>query len=69
MKWNPTGLAAYSQLSLCGRYSVCRIGNGPGMFYELWRTRAHEDGPHLVATNLPDSDAARAMADADQEEA
>ena len=65
MNWQPTPATAYAQLSECGRFSVCRIGFGDGHFFEAWRTRSHEDGPHLIATNLPTSQAARDAAEED----
>jgi len=56
MKWKKWD--AYSIISECRRYSVCQIGGSDG-FYEAWRTRQHDDGPHLISTNLPDAQAAR----------
>lgn len=32
-----------------------------GRFYEAWRSRAHEEGPHLIATNLPSAEEARRL--------
>jgi hypothetical protein len=58
----------YHQYSEDGRYSVCRIGFNGGAFYETWRTRKHEDGPHLVITNLPTSADARVAAEADDQD-
>ena len=69
MKWQKTNASAYAQVSECGRYSVCRIGIAGGQFYEAWRTRQHEDGPHLVDTNLPTSQAAREAAEQDAADA
>ena len=68
MNWRKTGALEYAQVSECGRYSVCRIGIADGQFYEAWRTRKHEDGPHLIATNLPTSQAAREVAEEDDGE-
>lgn len=57
---------AYAQVSADGRYSVTRIGVGEGAYrYETWRTRAHAEGPHLVAVNLTTSDEARKRAEED----
>jgi hypothetical protein len=56
MKWVKHDSAAI--VSDDGRYSVCQIGGKDG-FFEAWRTRKHEDGPHLISTNLPDAQAAR----------
>lgn len=55
----------YAIVSDDGRYSICRIGEA----FEVWRTRQHDEGPHLVATNLPDSQEARKLAEADSEDA
>lgn len=67
MNWRHSTIADWHQLSDCGRYSVCRIG-GPVTFYEAWRTRQHEDGPHLIATNLATSAEARQIAEGDDRE-
>ena len=57
MNWQkPT---RYAQVSTCGRYSVAKIGFNGGACYEAWRTRAHDEGPHLVSHNLTTADAAR----------
>ena len=56
MKW--VKASNYAIQSEDGRYSVCQIGGSEG-FYEAWRTRKHEDGPHLISTNLPDAQEAR----------
>ena len=63
MRWHPPAL--YAQVSECGRYSVCKIGGRDGYRYETWRTRAHPEGPHLVAHNLETADEAKRMAEAD----
>ena len=68
MIWRPTSATAYAQLSADGRYSVTRIGFSGGQFFEAWRTRSHADGPHLIATNLPTSQAARETAEEDDRE-
>jgi hypothetical protein len=65
MNWKPATSADWHQLSGCGRYSVARIGCKSGQFFESWRTRKHEDGPHLISTNLPTSQAAREAAEED----
>lgn len=61
MKWERVD--KYAQRSKCGRYSVCAIGfdNGHTGFFESWQTRAHEEGPHLIATNLPSAEDARRL--------
>ena len=58
----------YAIKSECGRYSVCKIGFKNGHFYEAWRTRAHKDGPHLIAHNIADAKEARRLAEADDRE-
>jgi hypothetical protein len=63
MNWHPP--AKYHQLSMCGHYSVAKVGNGEGFKYELWRTRAHPHGPHLIAVNLPTAAAAKAVCEQD----
>ena len=65
VNWQKVPPSAYAQVSECGRFSVCRIGFGDGHRFEAWRTRAHPDGPHLIATNLPTSQAARDAAGKD----
>jgi hypothetical protein len=62
----PNGREGF-QLSECGGFSVCRIGPEGSRFYEAWRTRAHPEGPHLIATNLPSADEARRIAGEDVE--
>ena len=72
MKWRParTGVEpVYAFVSDCGTYSVCKIGINGSAVYEAWRTRAHRDGPHLVATNLDSADLARQICEADRDEA
>jgi hypothetical protein len=60
MRWNDRD--QYYQKSSDGRYSVCAIGYAQGeWFYEAWQTRAHEEGPHLIATNLPSAEEARRL--------
>ncbi len=58
----------YAIKSDCGRYSICSIGFNGGRFFEVWRTRAHESGPHLVAHNIADAKEARKLAEADSRE-
>ena len=65
MNWTPATAADWYQLTDCGRYSVARIGMKSGTFFEAWRTRKHLDGPHLISTNLPTSQAARDAAEED----
>lgn len=65
MKWEQASAKHYAQLSADGRYSVARIGFNGGQCFEAWRTRAHAEGPHLIATNLPTSQAARDTAEED----
>ena len=65
MNWRDATAAAWHQTSEDGRYSVCRIVLRSGAMFEAWRTRAHEDGPHLISTNLPTSQAARTVAEED----
>ena len=60
MKW--TKHDQITIVSDCGRYSICSIGYPGGRFFEVWRTRKHEDGPHLVAHNVADSKEARRLA-------
>ena len=53
----------------CGRYEVdglvvCNV-HGPVRVYEARRTRAHGDGPHLVAANIPTAVEAKKLAEAD----
>ena len=65
MNWQkPT---RFAQLSEDGRYSVAKIGNEVGHFYEAYRTRQHVDGPHLISTCLKTPDEARAQCEADDE--
>jgi hypothetical protein len=60
MRWNDRD--KYAQTSKCGRYSVCAIGYAKGTwFYEAWQTRAHDEGAHLIATNLPSAEEARRL--------
>lgn len=60
MLWNDRD--RYYQKSHDGRYSVCAIGYAQGeWFYESWATRAHPEGPHLIATNLPSAEEARRL--------
>lgn len=40
---------AYAIVSECGRYRICSIGYNGGRAFEVWQTRKHEDGPHLLA--------------------
>ena len=61
MNWQKP--ARYAQVSTCGRYSVAKIGFNGGACYELWQTRAHPEGSHLVATNLKSSQEARELAE------
>jgi hypothetical protein len=64
LQWNEKD--QYAQTSKDGCYSVCAIGYAQGKwFYEAWATRAHEDGSHLISTNLPTAAEARAMCEAD----
>jgi hypothetical protein len=67
MKWARALRSSDYQLSEDGRYSVCRVGNSLGERFEAWRTRAHPDGPHLVATGLITSQAARDAAEGDSD--
>ena len=68
MRWDDRD--KYAQKSRDGRYSVCAIGYAQGQwFYEAWRSRAHEEGVHLVSTNLPTAEAARAACEADDADA
>ena len=70
MKWGtPKGASAtdaqYAIVSSCGRYAISKIGFSGGCFYEARRTRLHDEGPHLVATNIKTPDDARALCEAD----
>lgn len=66
MKWrkpkNQSAInAQYAEVSDDARYSVCQIGTK----FEAWRTRVHDEGPHLVMTNIDTRAAARAACEAD----
>lgn len=65
MRWGKVG--QYSEKSSCGAYSVCAIGRDAthAGFWEAWRTRAHVDGPHLIATNLDTLESARRACEED----
>ena len=67
MNWQPP--ARYAQVSEDGRYSICRVGIGDEQFVEAWRTRKHQEGPHLVSTNLKSAQDARNACEADDQEA
>ena len=49
----------YAEVSDDGRYSIAAIGTGRGYFFEGYRTRRHEDGLHLVCTNVTAEEARR----------
>jgi hypothetical protein len=50
----------YAEVSEDGRYSVAKVGIGPGKYvYECWQTREHEDGSHLIATCIANQQEAR----------
>jgi hypothetical protein len=68
VKWQTARATDYAQLSADGRYSVARIRIMGDQFYEAWRTRSHPDGPHMIRTNLPTSQAARDAAEEDDRE-
>ena len=55
----------YALVSDCGFYSVCKIGGKDGVAYEVYRTRAHPEGPHLVAHNLETATEAKRLAGED----
>lgn len=59
--WKHDGSAIVSE---DGRYSICKLGAA----FEVWRTRKHEEGPHLVATNIADAQEARKLAEDDSRE-
>ena len=62
MKWRKHDGSAI--VSEDGRYAIARLGAA----YEVWRTRKHEEGPHLCATNIGDAQEARRLAEADSRE-
>jgi len=68
VKWEPPNKPDGYQYSECRRYSVCKVDWFSVPYFEAWRTRDHRDGPHLVATRLPTSDAARCAAEEDARE-
>ena len=57
MKW--TRKDKYAEVSDCGRYSVAAYGTGTRWMFEGWRTRKHEEGPHLVCANVTAEEARR----------
>ena len=65
MKWVKHDSAAI--VSDDGCYSIARTGGDSGRF-EVWRTRKHEAGPHLVAHNIATAAEARKLAEADARE-
>ena len=65
MKW--TRKDKYAEVSDCGRYSVAAYGIGEGYRFEAWRTRAHKDGPHLIAANVTAEEARQHCEDDDRE--
>jgi hypothetical protein len=52
----------YALVSECGFYSVAKIGGKDGVRYEVYRTRAHPEGVHLVAHNLETAAEAKKLA-------
>ena len=52
----------YALVSDCGCYSVAKIGGKDGHRYEVYRTRAHPEGVHLVAHNLETAAEAKKLA-------
>lgn len=66
MKWVKHD--GYAIVSDDGCYSIAKIGGKGGQCYEVWRTRAHKEGPHLVAHNVATSAQARKLAEADARE-
>ena len=58
----------YSIVSEDGCYSIARIGGQAGQCFEVYRTRKHPDGVHLVAHNIADAKEARRLAEADARE-
>ena len=63
MKW--VKQSDYALLSDCGGYSVAKIGGKDGVRYEVYRTRAHPEGVHLVAHNLETATEAKRLAGED----
>jgi hypothetical protein len=55
----------YALVSDCGGYSVAKIGGKDGVRYEVYRTRAHPEGVHLVAHNLETATEAKRLAGED----
>jgi len=53
-----------AQLTDCGKYSVCRIGDNGRRTYEAWRTRKHPDGPKCLGVGLQTAEAARRTCEA-----
>ena len=66
MRWKKHD--AYAIKSEDERYSICSIGFNGSRCYEVWRTRLHEAGPHLVAHNIATAAEARKLAEADSRE-
>ena len=66
MKWKKHD--DYALVSECGCYTVAKIGGKDGHRYEVWRSRKHPEGVHLVAHNIATSIEARKLAEADSRE-
>ena len=58
----------YAEVSEDGRYSVAAFRTGDGWKFEGYRTRKHEDGLHLVCTNVS-ADEARRLCEEDAADA
>jgi hypothetical protein len=65
MKWKKHDSAAI--VSEDGCYSIAKIGGSGGYRYEVYRTRRHPEGVHLVAHNIATPAEARKLAQADSE--
>jgi hypothetical protein len=67
---NWTRVDKYAEKSECGCYAICAIGfeGNAGGFFEVWQTRQHKDGSHLVATNLKTAAEARELCEQDSRE-
>jgi hypothetical protein len=56
----------------CGRYEVDGVvlcdERGPRRYYEVRRTRQHQEGPHLVSTCVPTANLAKDYAEQDASE-
>jgi hypothetical protein len=63
MNWLPGD--RYHQKSDDGRYTVAKYSIKGPVRYEAWRSRLHDGGPHLLASNLPTADEARRLCEED----